>query len=65
MCSKTQVEAYHFSVVRIVWCSEEPYEPSTENQFTDLHPEPLEIEYRGTDFTFFYVTTSITMQLFL
>ena len=52
MCSKPPVEACHFSVVHIVWCSEGPCEPSTEYQFTDLDPEPHEIENRGTDFTF-------------
>ena len=52
MCSKPPVEACHFSVVHIVWCSEGPCEPSTEYQFTDLDPKPHEIEKRGTDFTF-------------
>ena len=52
MCNKPPVEACHFSVVHIVWCSEGPCEPSTEYQFTDLDPEPHEIEKRGTDFTF-------------
>ena len=53
MCSKPPVEACHFSVVHIVWCSEGPCEPSTEYQFTDLDPKPHEIENRGTDLTFF------------
>ena len=53
MCSKPPVEACHFSVVHIVWCSEGPCEPSTEYQFTDLDPKPHEIENRGTDFTFY------------
>ena len=44
MCSKPPVEACHFSVVHIVWCSEGPCEPSYENQFTDLGPEPPEME---------------------
>ena len=37
-------------MVHIVWCS--TYEPSTENQFTDLDPNPLEMEYREADLTF-------------
>ena len=56
MCSKPPVEACHFSVVHIVWCSEGPCEPSTEYQFTDLDPKPHEIEKRGTDFTFYLYT---------
>ena len=52
MCGKPPVEACHFSVAHIVWCSEGPCEPSNGNQFTDLDPDPLEIEHRGTDFTF-------------
>ena len=52
MCSKPPVEACHFSVVHIVWCSEGPCEPSNEYQFADLGPEPPEMEYRVTDFTF-------------
>ena len=54
MCSKSPVEARHFSVLHIIWCSEGPCEPPNGNQFTDLDPEPLEIEYRGTDFTFYF-----------
>ena len=39
-------------LVQIIWCSEGPCETSNGNEFTDLDPEPLEIEHRGTDFTF-------------
>ena len=53
MCSKPLVEACHFSVVHIVWCSEGPCEPSNENQFSDLDPEPLETEHRRF-YIFFY-----------
>ena len=38
-------------MVYIVWCSEGPCDPSNENQFTNLDPEPLEIDHRATDFT--------------
>ena len=58
MWSEPPVEACHFSVVHIVWCSEGPCEPSNEYQFADLDPDPLEIEYRGTDFTFTLLTYS-------
>ena len=63
MCSKPPVEACHFSVVHIVWCSEGPCEPSTEYQFTDLDPKPHEIEKRGTDFTFFLCSTLVSLGL--
>ena len=65
MCSKPPVEACHFSVVHIVWCSEGPCEPSTEYQFTDLDPKPHEIENRGTDFTFTFIYLNIFPEMYV
>jgi len=42
MCSKPPVS---------LTVSKGPCGPSDGNQFTDLDPEPLEMEYRGTDLT--------------
>jgi len=59
MFSKPPVDVCHFSVVHIVWCSEGPCQPSTEYQFTDLVLESVEMEHRGTDFTFYLEAVSV------